>query len=408
MSLNFYQGQNDLLKELHDKDTAQQLTFIQNRLEDFFKVKNLSFLFGSGTSCNAIPNMADLFKGLKSELKGKDELECLFNECIKAKGENLENILGLLYSGKSYYATKKNRREKLEILIAYIEKFIFNKIHVDFNNPEALQVFETYKCFYQKMAFRSKDLSRINIFTTNNDLFNEKAMDYLNIHYIDGFFGGLEKYFNPAMFNYSYSKRMDTGIDKFEPVENFVYLYKLHGSINWVEDDRASNTYFNIVQKPEPLDYKEKPVLVYPTPLKQNMSIGSPYVDILREYQHKLLQPNSSLIVIGYSFSDEHINDIIYRALATNSSINLIILNDVEKKSISKIDDDRIFRLWETKDEEEDDDLVPIHYFYRIVNDLLPNLDSLRDENALEKFIQQLNEVKSNDNTNDELAEDKL
>lgn len=41
---------------------------------------------------------------------------------------------------------------------------------------------------------RNKDLSRIRVFTTNNDLFNETALDSLNIHYINGFSGGLRRF----------------------------------------------------------------------------------------------------------------------------------------------------------------------------------------------------------------------
>ena len=186
-------------------------------------------------------------------------------------------------------------------------------------------ILEYYKTFYQKIALRNKDLSRIRVFTTNNDLFNETALDSLNIHYINGFGGGLRKYFNPALFNYTWSKRMDTSIDKYEPVENMVYLYKIHGSINWQETEHKMNNYFNIEElSPQQLS-PEKSVLIYPTPTKQDKSIGVPYVDLFREFRNKLLEPHSVLFVIGYGFNDRHVNDIIYRALATNSTINVVI-----------------------------------------------------------------------------------
>ena len=65
---------------------------------------------------------------------------------------------------------------------------------------------------------------------------------------MNGFGGGLNKFFNPALFNYTYSKRMDTSIEKYEPVENVVNLYKLHGSVNWIEDDSNQNTFFQKIQ----------------------------------------------------------------------------------------------------------------------------------------------------------------
>jgi hypothetical protein len=184
---------------------------------------------------------------------------------------------------------------------------------------------------------------------------------------------------------------MDTSIEKFEPVENMVYLYKIHGSINWIEDYSNSNTFFKIreVSFPEKLMESDKNILIYPTPTKQNKSLGSPYIELFREFQKKLLEPHSVLFVIGYSFSDEHVNNIIYQALATNSTINLVIINDVQNAGISKIIDNRIFRIWEDLNEEESKSGVePLHYFNKIVEKILPNIDENKNsDKTLKDFL---------------------
>ena len=245
-------------------------------------------------------------------------------------------------------------------LIKKIENHIFNSINIQCNSEENQKVFGYYKTFYQKLALRNKDNSRIRVFTTNNDLFNETALDALNIHYINGFSGGLHRYFNPAIFNYTWSKRMDTSIDKYEPVENMVYLYKIHGSVNWRETKDAGNNYFEIEEVVPSETKADSSVLIYPTPTKQDKSLGTPYVDLFREFQNKLLEPHSVLFVIGYSFSDRHVNDIIYRALATNSTINVVIFgtkpNEAERKNkpIFFIDDNRIFTISGTEYNDEE------------------------------------------------------
>ena len=70
--LNFYQGTTDLLKDIKkeaDRDIQElQLQEIKSRLVEFFNIKNIHFLFGSGTSCNAIPNMKGLFKEVLNTL----------------------------------------------------------------------------------------------------------------------------------------------------------------------------------------------------------------------------------------------------------------------------------------------------------------------------------------------------
>lgn len=399
--INFFQGQADLLESVQviDEDSIQseQIIEIQKRIMEFFNIKNINFLFGSGTSCKAIPNMKGLYKDVYDfiDLFGgetKDELDSII-ERIDSK-ENLEEILGILYSNRIYLTKYKDHEKKLKTcneLIKIIEETIFKKINIDLKKEDAIEVLKIYQDFYSKLALRNKDLSRLNIFTTNNDLFNETALDSLNIHYINGFGGGINKFFNPALFNYTFSKRMDTSIEKFEPVENMVNLYKIHGSVNWIEDNSNSNTFFKIreVSFPEKLDESERNILIYPTPTKQNKSLGSPYVELFREFQKKLLEPHSILFVIGYSFSDEHVNNIIYQALATNSTMNLVILNDVEHAGISKINDNRIFRIWETLEKEEwEAGGEPIHFFKNIVSKLLPNIDANKNQDkTLKEFI---------------------
>lgn len=313
------------------------------------------------------------------------------NNSKKTNNNNLEQILSVLYSQREALKGMGKGIKETAKLIEFIENHIFNSINVGPSHENYKKDLKNYQKFYQKLALRSRDMSRINVFTTNNDLFNERALDNLNIHYINGFGGGLGRFFNPALFNYTYSKRLDSSISKYEPVENLVYLYKIHGSINWIEDDTNINSFFKVKELPADMIKKGgNNVLIYPTPMKQNKSLGSPYVDLFREFQHKLLEPNGVLFVIGYSFSDEHVNDIIYRALATNTTFNLVILNDVEGSIISKIADNRIYRLWGKLP-----DGTKIHYFDNIVNKLLPNLDAFRDSTSdLEKFVSYLNQQK--------------
>ena len=233
-------------------------------------------------------------------------------------------------------------------------------------------------------------LTILTVFTTNNDLFNEKALDTLNINYNNGFGGGLEKVFNPARFHYTFSKKIDTNLEKFEPLENMVYLYKLHGSISWVEQE--GNSLFNIqeisIKGGQPR--RKSRVLIYPTPLKQSQSLGTPYADLIREFQNKLAQPNSVIFVIGYSFSDEHLNNIIYQALASNSSISVVIFGEHKDCPLAKINDSRIFRIFG-----EDEQGEKIHYFKYIIEQLLPNTDENTETKLLDKFIDYLKDVKA-------------
>lgn len=395
--LHFLQGNDDYFEKVTAEDKMQ---VVKDKIKEFFNMKNVNFLFGSGTSSPAIPVMKGLLKAIRESDLTEDEQE-VFEQIAEVKKDNIEEILGTLYSQKTFMEgigdTESDDMKLCQGLINKIEGIIYDNLTPDLD-PDTIsesceKVLDNYKRLYSKITNRNKDLSRINVFTTNNDLFNETALDSLNIHYINGFSGGLKKYFNPAFFNYTYSKRMDTSLEKFEPVNNMVYLYKIHGSVNWVEDSSNANSYFNIRELTEiEEDYNGK-AMIYPTPLKQNKSLGSPYVDLFRELQHKLLEPNSVLFVIGYSFNDEHINDIIYRSLVTNSSLILCVINQLdESQPICKVKDNRIFRLWGATEDRK----THYHYFDFFVNDLVPDfeLETRLQQRGVEQLVKIINESK--------------
>ena len=43
--------------------------------------------------------------------------------------------------------------------------------------------------------------------------------------------------------------------------------------------------------------------------------MASPYADLFREFQSRIVREQSVLITVGFAFGDEHINNIIYQAL---------------------------------------------------------------------------------------------
>lgn len=445
--VQFTQGNKE--PDLFQKDKAR---YIAQFLRDQFQLKNVSFLFGSGTSSPALPLMKDLYKGIKEQLESNKEYEeakKLFEKVSTNAQQNLEEILGLLYAHFSYCSGIGEEGEpeykRTKDLINRIESYILAELNQNIlekslkeekeERKEFTSTLKVYEQFYRTLTIRSKELSRLCIFTTNNDLFNETAMDNTNTMYINGFTPGLRRYFNPSLFLYNYSKRMDTSIDKYEPVDNMVYLFKLHGSVNWIEEETIGNKFYNIVEidSQQSIDRDiEDRVLIYPAPTKQNKSLGSPYTDIIRAFHHKLLEPNSVLFVCGYSFSDEHLNRIIYQALAANSSLNLVVVNNLDdNKEIKLVDDKRIYHLWEipqgsttefnnsesgkednldqnlddlesdketSSDQNPDDSKKqdPIHYFsefVKLISEIFPYQDE--EQLSLNKFSRDITQYKS-------------
>ncbi|MDG1153242.1 MAG: SIR2 family protein [Alphaproteobacteria bacterium] len=425
--IKFYQGEKDKF-EKDNIENENKLEYLKTYFEELLNTPNINFLLGSGTSAKAIPTMKGIQEDLEKELEkeywklkikdplSEEEFKKIKEEYRKLKikdplseedCKNLEQILGYLYSYKEYLEASNNASNDNDStndkLIKLIEGIIFKKINIisdgTSDNEHYKDTIKNYEEFYQKISRRNIDLARPNIFTTNNDLFNETAMDNLNINYNNGFSGGIKKYFNPAQFNSVLSQKVDLNLEKYQPIENLVNLYKLHGSVNWVEDENNSNKFFNIretqffnTEKNQSNDKKNK-VLIYPTPLKQNKSLGSPYTDLLREFQKKLLLPDNVLIIIGFSMRDEHINNIIYQSLTINSSLNIVLLADPENngnlKNLNEIKDPRIFFIY-GKDKEE------IHYFKYIVEKLIPIIKEDKELKLLKEFNDKIKQKEEN------------
>ena len=420
----FYKGmQNILNPKENEKQSIESIKKIQ---EAFLKVldnKNLSFLLGSGCSSYeiekkvednntsnikkeqiGIPVMAPMakeFYGLSNFKENKEWLLSTLKIDVEDKNfeKNLEAFLSVLHSLSFYHSKINNEADKEDRKINQVIKearnFILEKCLNEKNIKDKRdnELLEVYKTFYKKLLTRNPTLPRLNIFTTNYDLYSERAMDSLGIHYVNGFTGGISKYFNPTIFNYALAEKMDLSQSKWNVIDNFFYLYKIHGSVNWVENDDEGKLFkIQEIQDPNFNTLKDKEtVMIHPTPLKYNASLGSPYSDLFREFQKKLMQNNNILVTIGYSFSDEHINNLIFQAFTIPSFRLIIIGSEKQSETIEKLynlDDSRIWIIGGENKENE-----PLHYFKGFVNEILPDLTNEDLDKKLESTINYLKDL---------------
>jgi hypothetical protein len=143
------------------------------------------------------------------------------------------------------------------------------------------------------------------------------------------------------------------------------------------------------IQEPTFDNLKDKETMIYPTPLKNNASFGSPYSDLFREFQRKLMINNNILVAIGYSFNDEHINNLIFQAF-TIPSFRLIIIGEptgnIEK--LKALDDTRIWIIGG-----KEGDKQPLQFFERFVNEILPDLTNEDLDKKMETTINNLKDL---------------
>lgn len=68
-----------------------------------------------------------------------------------------------------------------------------------------------------------------------------------------------------------------------------------------------------------------RPVLIYPRSTKYQEAFETPYLDMFAALQEALREPDTTLIVSGFGFADDHISAPIWSAIETNLSLRVIL-----------------------------------------------------------------------------------
>ena len=139
----------------------------------------------------------------------------------------------------------------------------------------------------------------VEIFTVNYDVLFENSLEAERIPAFDGFVGCYRPFFHPDAL-----RRLETA-----PGANWTRLWKMHGSVTWrrIKQDGRYR-----VIRGEPNSEGE---MIYPSFQKYDESRLQPYSAFTDRLSRFLEQDDALLIVAGFSFGDEHINNLIFETL---------------------------------------------------------------------------------------------
>jgi len=412
--MKFLKGPRDEFDRLKEDSTwDDRAEIVRRQMADIFGAKNLSFLMGSGCSSLRVGNdelgvstmrfLAEDFQALlaapadaesnfvsaaqKAELYDKIGIDLSSDDF----SSNLEEMIAVLLNAQQFCRTSEKEELRaaaplVENVIVGIKKFVLHKCSTGaFSNGDD-SVVTLYRRFYQSLATRARGLAPPWVFSTNYDLFNERAMDRSGIPYSNGFSGTVERRFNPATYRLALAEQLDITSRRWAAVDGFVHFCKLHGSINWVEENKGL---FPIRESHAALDASKDRVMIYPTPSKQTASFGSPYADMFREFQRQVVQDQSVLVILGFSFGDEHVNNIIFQGL-TLPGFRLVAFMDPNTNDITRelasLGDPRIWFIWGDGKEEG----KKAHYFESVVNHLMPRSSDQKIDQTIERALQAL------------------
>ncbi|EUJ20602.1 SIR2 family protein [Listeria aquatica] len=174
-----------------------------------------------------------------------------------------------------------------------------------------------HQLFLKKLVSKKMKYTRPKIFTLNYDTLFEQAAEKNGYMVIDGFSFNYPRKFKGTNFDLDVVTRMtNQNVLEDNFVYNVVHIYKPHGSIDWKQENKD-----DVIKS----DTGES-LMIYPSSNKYESSYQQPFFEMMSRFQQETRAKNTLLIIIGYSFGDEHINAMIFEALNVNSSIMVILV----------------------------------------------------------------------------------
>ncbi|GKW08085.1 MULTISPECIES: SIR2 family NAD-dependent protein deacylase [Pectobacterium] len=307
---------------MQSHDPIRQLSFIQQALSQ--NRKPIGFFIGAGCPLSIRVNRNENGKvvnePLISDVAGLTKIISLrLTSSDKDKPSGWDKIVNIIVDDKGDCNNIELLLSKVRALRSVVGHGLVRGMDakdLDDLDMSICQVIsdEVNRCLphketpYHNLAIWSRSIRRekpVHFFTTNYDLLLEQALEESSAPYFDGFIGSRKAFFDLGAVE-------DEGILP----ARWSRLWKIHGSLNWRLED--GKRVFRSYEKKDNNSY-----LIYPSHLKYDQSRKMPYLAMLDRLKYFLLSPSAILFICGYSFADEHINDIICRSLDANPTAHV-------------------------------------------------------------------------------------
>lgn len=303
--------------------------------------KPIAFFFGAGTSCSVrisaqedgtkfqpiIPAVAALTTICREEggVLGEEygaAWKSVETHCEEhGQDPNVENILSrlriMLNAVGNTDTLSGLNKEKIARLEESVRKTIARVVTPDLGKIPSGHAHRKFA----RWLVRTSRRNPVEIFTVNYDVLVEHALEAERIPVFDGFVGSYKPFFNADSL-----RRQESA-----PGANWVRLWKMHGSVTWQRFELDGRVR---VVRGEPNSAGE---MIYPSFEKYDESRQQPYSAFTDRLSRFLEQDDALLIVAGFSFGDEHINNLIFGALENRPRTHVYALQFEEPPHESEL-----------------------------------------------------------------------
>lgn len=289
--------------------------------------RRLAFFFGAGTSMAVgLPSIDDLTTQVSKLLQKPFKTQF---ENIKAKlqeNSNVENVLDHIRTCRELIGDSEER-EYDGLKGAKAAKDLDNAVcqaisEVVRGNPAKGLGPHLIFAQWLRLLFICRDWP-VEVFTTNYDLLLEQAMEESGVPFFDGFIGSVNPFFVPESVEAEVEggRINDSGYNY--PPRAWTRLWKLHGSINWYMQEYLTNKRKGITRL-SGSNTTGGELMIFPSREKYTQSRKLPFITFQDRFRKFVSTGENLVIVMGYSFSDEHLNDILFQGLSSNPRLAII------------------------------------------------------------------------------------
>lgn len=305
----------------HDPRKAVEL--LRNHLATH--AQPLAFLFGAGTSCAVaneatgqplIPAVQGLTNACGENIQKQSQAfseawKAIGNECQSLKLDpNIETVLSRVRAKISAMgpgdSTLGLDLDNLKLFEQQICKTIAQQVMPPEESVPKVTAHDHFADWIKNVRRKSP----VEIFTTNYDILIERSLEKAQVPLFDGFTGSYRPFFNTECFE----------DDSQMPPSEWVRLWKLHGSVNWVIANDSGRR--RIVRDYGTLQGE----MILPSHLKYEESRKLPYQALMDRLRISARKQGALLVTVGFSFGDQHINSILLDALEAQPLTHVISL----------------------------------------------------------------------------------
>ena len=280
--------------------------------------RRLAFLFGAGTSMSVgLPGIGALTEIVLARLQEPEKKLCQRIKSELKPGASIEDILDRIRLYRELLGDNEDKEyggikgiSAARKLDASVCQTICEAVSIDppKGSKPHLIVAQWLRALHSRRDWP------VELFTSNYDLVIERAMEELGVPFFDGFVGSVEPFFIPESV-----EARDDGIDAISyPPRDWTRLWKIHGSINWRVKRASSGSAERITRLSGVKPASGEELVIFPSREKYHESRKLPFIAYQDRLRRLLGLGECLVIVLGYNFSDEHLNEILLQGLRSN------------------------------------------------------------------------------------------